>query len=367
MGMNKSYPIAHIDLISLKHNLSRVRQLAPNSRVMSVVKANAYGHGMVAVAQALENSDAFCVARLSEGLQLRQAGIQQPIVLLEGVNTADELQLAADNDLSLVFNSLLQTELMISTTLSKPLTFCWLMVETGMHRLGVQLDKVKLALQNLTRSDNIGDQIGLMSHFANADLEGDIRNKKQFVRLKKFAQHYKMPLSLASSGAILSFPESHGDWVRPGIMLYGSSPFTDKVARSLYLKPVMRLSSSIIATQNLQQGEQVGYGGDWVAKQTTRVGIVSIGYGDGYPRQLSNGGSVMVCDKVVAIVGRISMDMIAIDLSLVWSAKVGSEVTLWGESYVHIDNIAAQANTISYELLSQINERVIREYHHGES
>lgn len=363
--MSRTYPVAHIDLISLKHNLSRVKQLAPDSRVMSVVKANAYGHGMVEVAQALENSDAFCVARLSEGLQLRQAGIQQAIVLLEGVNTADELQLATDNDLSLVFNSLLQTELTISTTLNKPLTFCWLMIETGMHRLGVQLDKIELALQNLARSDNIKDQIGLMGHFANSELEGDIRNQQQLANLKELAQHYNAPFSMANSGAILSFPGSHGDWVRPGIMLYGSSPFADKMARNLYLKPVMRLSSTIIATQNLQEGDEVGYGGDWMAKQAIRIGIVSIGYGDGYPRQLSNCGSVMVCDKVVAILGRVSMDMIAVDLSSVWSAKVGSEVTLWGESYMHIDNIAAQANTISYELLSHINERVIREYHHG--
>ncbi len=362
----QSYPVAHIDLIALKHNLARVRHFAPNSKVMSVVKANAYGHGMVDIARALENSDAFCVARLSEALQLRDAGIQQAIVILEGVNTTAELQVAAENDLSLVFNSLIQIQLATVTTLSKPLKFCWIMIETGMHRLGVQADKIDIALQNVARSDNFIDPVGLMSHFANADLIGDTRNQQQLTRLKQCAQKYEVPLSMANSAGILAFPESHCDWVRPGIMLYGSSPFSEKSARSLYLKSVMRLSASIISIQNLQAGDEVGYGGDWTAEKATRVGVVSIGYGDGYPRQLSNEGTVMMEGKVIPILGRISMDMITVDLTLVAGAKVGSEVLLWGGSYVHIDNIAEQIDTISYELLSQINERVSREYHHGE-
>ena len=361
----QSYPVAHIDLISLKHNLSRVKQLAPNSRIMSVVKANAYGHGMVEVAKTLSASDAFCVARLSEGLCLREAGILQPIVILEGVNTAAELQLAAENSLSLVFNSLIQIELAVATPINKPLKFCWLMLETGMHRLGVRLDKIELALQNLARTEQVVDPVGLMSHFANADLVADSRNQQQLAKLKQYAKQYNLPTSMANSGAILSFPESHGDWVRPGIMLYGSSPFSEQSARSLYLKPVMQLSSELISIQNLQAGDEIGYGGDWRAEKATRIGVVGIGYGDGYSRQLSNIGSVMVQDKVVPILGRVSMDMIVVDLSLAFSAKVGSEVMLWGDGFVHIDNIAQQAGTISYELLSQINERVSRKYHHG--
>jgi alanine racemase len=361
----QSYPIAHIDLIALKHNLSRVKYFAPKSRVMSVIKANAYGHGMIEVANALANSDAFCVARLSEALSLRESGIEQPIVILEGVNTATELQLAAENSLSLVFSSLLQVELAVTTSLTKSLQFCWLMVETGMHRLGVQLEQVELALQSLTRTDNIVAPIGLMSHFANADLKGDPRNQQQLDTLKKSAKEHNLPLSMANSAAIISFPDSHGDWVRPGIMLYGSSPLAETTAGSLLLKPVMRLSSTLISIQNLQAGDAVGYGGDWVATKTIRIGIVGIGYGDGYPRQLSNTGSVMIADKVLPILGRVSMDMVAIDLSLVVGAKIGDEVMLWGGSYVDIDTIAEQAKTISYELLSQINDRVIREYHHG--
>jgi len=363
----QSYPVAHIDLIALKHNLLRAKQLAPNSRIMSVVKANAYGHGIVEVAHALSNSDAFCVARLSEGLHLRKAGIEQAIVILDGVNTSKEIQIASENDLSLVFHSLIQIDLVIATALEKPLTFCWLMVETGMHRLGIRSDRVELALQNLARTDNVQDPVGLMSHFANADVESDERNEQQLEKLKQLAEKHQLPTSMANSGAIITLPESHGDWVRPGIMLYGASPITDRSARSLLLRSVMQLKSIVISIQNLQPGDEVGYGGDWVTEKATRIGIVGIGYGDGYPRQLSNMGTVMINDKVAPIIGRVSMDMIAVDLSLLASAKVGSEVLLWGGSYVHIDNIAQQANTISYELLSQINERVNREYHHGEA
>ncbi|MBL1321597.1 MAG: alanine racemase [Methylophaga sp.] len=357
------YPVAHIDLTALQHNLACVKQFAPDSRVMSVIKANAYGHGIIEVARALSASDAFSVARLSEGLRLREAGIKHAIVVLEGVNTASELQLAADNEISVVFNTLLQVEIAVSTTLSKALHFCWVMVETGMHRLGIQAEKLEQAIQNLNRTDNILGSIGLMSHFANADLLGDDRNQQQLDKIKQCAHQYDLAVSMANSAAILSFPDSHADWVRPGIMLYGSSPFKAQSASSLNLKPVMKLTSTLIAIQNLQAGDEVGYGGDWVAEYATRVGIVNIGYGDGYLRQLSNTGLVMIQDKIVDVLGRVSMDMIAIDLSHVLHAKVGNDVILWGCEQLPIDDIANKANTISYELLCQISERVTREYH----
>jgi len=362
----QSYPVAHIDLTALQHNFACVKQFAADSRVMAVVKANGYGHGIVEVARALSSSDAFCVARLAEALQLREAAIQQPIVILEGVNTAGDLQLAADNELSVVFTTLLQVELAVSTSLTKALMFCWIMVETGMHRLGIPAEKLEQAIQNLNRTDNISGSIGLMSHFANADLLGDKRNQQQLDRIMHCAKHYDLAVSMANSAAILSLPDSHADWVRPGIMLYGCSPFETQSAHSLNLKPVMKLTSTLIAIQNLQAGDEVGYGGDWIADHAMRIGIVSIGYGDGYNRQLSNSGLVVIADNVVAVLGRVSMDMIAIDLSHVLGAKVGDEVILWGCEQLAIDSIAKQANTISYELLSQINERVSREYHHGE-
>lgn len=363
MVMSKLYPVANIDLAAVQYNLQRVKQLAPNSRVMSVIKANAYGHGIIQISQALSASDALAVARLSEAIQLRDAGIRQDIVILEGVNTAIDLQLAADYSLSPVFHNALQIELVITISLNKPLEFCWLMVETGMHRLGISADQVDKALQDLTQSENISGSVGLMSHFANSDLINDPRNQQQLDTLLHCAKPYSLPISMANSAAILSFEASHNDWVRPGLMLYGASPFADQSASDLGLKPAMKLSSELIAIDQLQAGDQVGYGGDWAADKPTRIGIVSIGYGDGYSRQLSNKGTVLINGKCVVVVGRVSMDMIAIDLSMDTNAKVGDEVTLWGDDILTVDQVAQQANTISYELLCQISERVTRQYH----
>lgn len=361
----QDYPVAEINLTSLQHNFERVKQLAPNSKIMSVIKADAYGHGAIQVAQALHDSDGFAVARLSEGLRLRAAGIQQPIVILEGVNSIADLQTAADNTLSIVFHHASQLELISTVQLNKPLTFCWLMVETGMNRLGLNTDQLEEALNVLNKSPNIIGETGLMSHFANSDLVGDPRNQQQLDILMSSAEQYGLETSMANSAAIMSIAASHGNWVRPGIMLYGSSPFEDKVAQDLDLKPVMLLKSKLIAMHPLQVGDRVGYGGNWSAEKLGHVGVVSIGYGDGYSRHLSNVGSVVIHNQRVAILGRVSMDMITIDLSNVDEAKIGDEVILWGTELVTVDDMAQKANTISYELLCQLNERVIRDYLHG--
>jgi len=365
MVMSKSYPVAKIDLAAIKHNLKQVKQLTPSSRVMSVIKANAYGHGIIHTAQALADSDAFAVARLSEGIKLREAGVQHDIVLLEGVLTVEDLQTAAEFSLSLVFHNQLQIDFLSQAQISKPLTFCWLMVETGMNRLGFPVDKVDKALQDLTQSKKLSNPVGLMSHFANADSVDDLRNQQQLEKLERCADKRNIPISMANSGAILSFAASNYDWVRPGLMLYGVSPFENQSASDIGLKPVMKLTSVLTAIQDLQAGDQVGYGGDWIASQATAVGIVSIGYGDGYSRQLSNVGKVVVNDKIVAVLGRVSMDMIAIDLSDIDKASVGNEVLLWGSDILPIENIAQQAKTIPYELLCQVSERVKRDYQHG--
>jgi len=361
-----SYPVANIDLTALQYNLQRVKQLAPQSRVMSVIKANAYGHGLVQVAQAIPGSDAFAVARLSEALRLREAGIQQPIVLLEGVSSEDELQTAAEKSLSIVFHHLSQLELLTKAPLSQPLAFCWLMVDTGMQRLGIDAAHVDQALQGLSQSENIIGPVGLMSHFANADLVNDSRNQQQLNKILICAKNDNaVAISMANSAAILSFSGSHGDWVRPGLMLYGVSPFEGQSARNLDLKPVMTLTSRLISIQQVKAGEQVGYGGDWVAQREVCVGIVSIGYGDGYSRQLSNVGSVMINNKTASVLGRVSMDMIAVDLSDINTVSIGSEVILWGNESLAVEDVAKQAKTIPYELLCQISERVKREYQRG--
>lgn len=360
-----SQPIASIDLAALQHNFRRVKQLAPRSKIMSVIKANAYGHGMVEVANALQESDAFAVARVSEGVRLRQAGVAQPIVLLEGVHSVSDLYSAAENQLSLVFNNHKQISLLDDVTLATPLTFCWVMIETGMHRLGFAEADIDQVVNFLSSNANISGAVGLMSHFANSDLVGDKRNQQQLDVLTTCSQRLNLDTSMANSAAILSYPDSQGDWVRPGIMLYGSSPFESKTALELDLKPVMNLTSAITAIKTLESGDQVGYGGDWVADKITQIGIVSIGYGDGYSRHLSNHGQVLIHDTIVNVLGRVSMDMIAIDLSNCTEAEIGDEVVLWGTEQVSIDHIAKQAGTISYELLCQLTARVPRVYTHG--
>ena len=357
------YPVAEIDLAALKHNFRRVKDTAPNSKVMSVIKANAYGHGDIEVANALPGSDAFAVARLSEAIRLRNAGIDKPIVLLEGIHSPDECQQASEYGLSVVFHNEQQIAYLSALTLTKPLQFCWLMIETGMHRLGFAPDKVADAITTLTNSNNIAGDIGLMSHFANADTLNDDRNGKQLAVMTKVMSEHRGPISMANSAAIMSLPTSHQHWVRPGLMLYGVSPLNKKTAQSLNLKPVMQLKAQLIAIEQLQRGEQVGYGGTWQADKLTRIGTVNIGYGDGYSRLLSNAGQVSIQNQIVPVLGRVSMDMICVDLSGIDKAEIGGEVMLWGDESNPVEQVAKQAKTIAYELLCQLNQRVIRDFH----
>jgi alanine racemase len=360
-----TYPVACIDLAALLHNFNRVKELAPNSMVMSVIKANAYGHGAIEAAHVLAESDAFAVARLDEALELRLSGIKQPIVILEGVHSSEELQLAAKHGLSLVFHQMSQLELVRNRTLASPLACCWLMLETGMHRLGLTKDEARDALKIMSESSAISGPIGVMSHFASADEPGNSSNQQQLDLIGMFANENQLEISMANSAALLSLPNSHADWVRPGLMLYGISPFDDQSAAELGLKPVMKLCSKIIAIQTLKEGDKVGYSGTWLADKATLVGIVDIGYADGYSRQLSNSGSVLISGQICAVLGRVSMDMIAVDLTDINTVLIGDEVILWGDEHLPVERIAAQANTISYELVSQINPRVKRDYHHG--
>ncbi len=360
------FPNAQINLSALSHNFNCVKQCSPDSKIMSVVKADAYGHGMVEVAQALNESDAYAVARLSEGIELRKSGISLPIVLLEGVATAEEFQLASQYGLSIVFHHLSQLETLNGITLETPLDFCWLMLETGMNRLGIHESNIPYCLEKLNTSNNIRGPIRLMSHFANSDLDGDLRNKKQLAIFDKVQHRYNLEGSLANSAAILSFKESHKEWVRPGIMLYGSSPFNTISAQELGLKPVMNLVAKVVSIQKIDRGAEVGYGGSWSAQIDSDIAIVGIGYGDGYNRGLSNKASVSILNEIFPVIGRVSMDMIAVDISTAKTTiEVGEHVTLWGTDKVHVDSAAKSINSIAYELLCDINKRVVRTYHHG--
>lgn len=356
-----SYPHAVIDVNAAAHNLACVRRLAPHSKVMSVIKADAYGHGVKALAEALADSDAFAVARLSEGIKLRDLGFQQAIVLLEGVHSAAEMQLAAQYQLSPVIHQPAHRDWL---TACPDLPFCWLMLETGMHRLGLPEMVIRETIQQLPAFDG---KLGLMSHFANSDLIGDKRNQNQLTVMQNLAADTGLPVCMANSAAVISLPESHADWVRPGLMLYGISPFADKTGADLGLRPAMQLKSLLIATQLLKTGDEVGYGGEWAANQGCRMGVVSIGYGDGFSRHLSNSGRVLIRGKLLPVIGRVSMDTICVLLEDCPDAQTGDEVLLWGHADLTVESQALRADTIPYELTTVLAGRVDKTYQHGKS
>ncbi|HCC82714.1 MAG TPA: alanine racemase [Methylophaga sp.] len=359
------YPFARIDLAALKHNLQQVRHFAPNSKVMSVIKADAYGHGVIQVAQALMQSDAFAVARFSEALTLRKHGFVQPITIFEGVSTLEEWQLAAEFELTPVLHQQQHLEFLLKAQIHQPLSFLWLMLETGMHRLGLPQQDVIKIIDALEQRSDLVSKLGLMSHFANSDVLNDARNIQQLTVMKNLAETTGLPVCMANSAAIISLPESHYDWIRPGLMLYGASPFANKSGADVGLKPVMQLISKLIATQQLKAGDEVGYGGQWTADKPVRMGVVSIGYGDGYSRHLSNLGKVLIRGKDVPIIGRVSMDTVCVNLNDCPQAQLDDEVIIWGANELAVEWLADKAGTIPYELLTCVTPRVQREYLNG--
>ncbi|VAX08978.1 Alanine racemase [hydrothermal vent metagenome] len=350
-----SAPYAIINFAALQHNLEQVRTLTPNSRVMAVIKANGYGHGILRVARALEAADALAVARVDEGVALRQAGIVTPVVVLEGGIDQDELALASANKLELVVHNVEQISLLRQSPVA-PIT-CWLKVDTGMHRLGVALDSAIGAYRELAACTAVVGQPRLMTHFANADNLGDPTIPRQWHAIQPLAAELAVEVSCANSGGILGWPETHADWVRPGLMLYGVSPFTGGRAVGSGLQPVMSLHSRLIAVNHYSKGDAIGYGGTWICPEDMAVGVVSIGYGDGYPRHAAAGTPVLINDKLVPLVGRVSMDMISVDLRDCPAAQVNDTVTLWGAG-LPVEEIAETADTIPYQLLCGVTARV---------
>ncbi|MGH8491946.1 MAG: alanine racemase [Moraxellaceae bacterium] len=348
---------------ALHHNLQVVRDAAPYARVLAMVKADAYGHGARLVAETLAETDGFGVAFLDEALALRAAGIQRPIVILEGVFSDMEMFEAVRQRLAVVVHQEEQIAFLENCKLTGPIDV-WLKIDTGMHRLGFSPEAAVTAFKRIRAARIVGD-IGLLTHFSAADELDSAQTEKQIGRFRGLQQvlskHGERPLqdSLANSAAILAWPASHGAWVRPGIMLYGCSPFPDRTAEELGLRPVMTLSSRLIAVRHLKKGEHVGYGGAWTAERDTRIGVVAIGYGDGYPRHARNGTPVLVGGHCVHLVGRVSMDMITVDLGDT-PVSIGEHCVLWGEG-LSADVVAAHAGTISYELFCRLTARVRRE------
>ncbi len=335
-----------IDGDALRHNLGKVRAYAPSCKVMAVIKANAYGHDVLTAAARLDDADAFAVAMPAEAVALRRAGFSKPVVVLQGFANQDELSLCVEHNLQPVVHQQWQAELLYSA--SRFSLDVWLKIDTGMHRLGVPLDAVDAAYQTL-RTSAVVHSIRCMSHFANADDPKHSLNNNQLENLIEVISNYDVERSIANSAAIVSNANSHLEWVRPGIMLYGSSPLLERSAEDLGLKPVMQFETRMAAIQQVRKGESIGYGSTWQCPQDMPVGVVAAGYGDGYPRHAPSGTPVWVNNHLCPTVGRVSMDSICVDLRGV-DASHGDRVVLWGRE-LSVDTIASHADTISYELL----------------
>lgn len=347
---------AAIDTHALRHNLQAIRERARGARVMAVVKANAYGHGLVATALALAEADAFGVARLEEGLALRAAGITQPIVLLEGVYAPEHLLEAARHGFDLVVHDMLQIELLEES--SSPQRFLlWIKIDSGMNRLGFRPSEFATALERIRRLQPAPLEIRLLTHLARADERDNAMTCQQVARFKEATKGIDYTVSIANSAGVFGSLPLGCDWVRPGIALYGGSPFGDRTGVELGLQPVMSLETSVIAIRQVPKGETVGYGGAWKTQRDSVIAIIAAGYGDGLPRNLPNGTPILLGSRRAPLVGRVSMDMIAVDVSELPDAHVGTPVVLWGNG-LPVEEIARHAGTIPYELLCGVSQRV---------
>lgn len=344
---------ATISLHALEHNLAVAQSKAPQSKVMAVVKANGYGHGLLNVAKGLAATDGFAILGLDEALALRAAGYKQPILMLEGCFSVDELSVISEHQISVVVHSHQQLDFLEQANLIKPVSV-YLKINTGMNRLGFKPNDFEHVRACLEACANVSD-ITLMTHFATADEPLGIT--EQLAVFNEVTQGHQYPCSLANSATVLRFPEAHGDWVRAGIMLYGTSPIAGQSAASFNLKPVMQFTSQILSVQTLEAGENLGYGHRFTATKKTRVGVVACGYADGYPRHAPNGTPIAVAGKLTQTIGRVSMDMLYVDISDMPEASIGAHVEMWGNQ-VSVDDVAQAAGTISYELLCAVAPRV---------
>jgi alanine racemase len=340
-------------------NYRAVRRHAPKSRAFAVVKADAYGHGQWRAVQALRGeADGFALLECENAVALREAGIDQPILLLEGIFSARDARAVGEYGLSTVIHCPEQLDLLLGNLPPDTAPDICLKLNTGMNRLGFTAATLSRARQRL--ADELPRaRLTLMTHFAEADGERGVA--WQMERFRALAGDWTGPLCLGNSAAILRHPDAHGDWVRPGIMLYGASPFPETSAAELGLRPVMTLESAIIAIQDLQPGDRVGYGGTFTADRPMRIGVVACGYADGYPRHAPNGTPIAVMGERTRLLGRVSMDMLACDLSGIPDAHLGAPVTLWGHGIggeVPADEVATAAGTIAYELFCAVAPRV---------
>lgn len=354
--------IAHIDLAALHYNLHKIKTLVPESKIIAMVKREAYGHGASEVAKSIEHDiDAFGVTFLQEALQLNAAGIKKTVVILSGFFDAEELNIIDKFNFACVVHNFAQIEILEKAKLSRLLQV-WLKVDTGMHRLGFQLHQVEAAYQRLMQSNMVHKPLCFITHFSDADNIKSNKTAEQIACFKQVVSGLEGEWCMANSPAILNWPKSRATWVRPGIALYGVSPCNDKNGLELGLKPVMTLTTRMIAIHELEKGATVGYGSTFSCPEKMRVGIAAIGYGDGYPRNAKTGTPVLVDGIYTQLVGRVAMDMIGVDLRPIPSAKVGAIVTLWGRG-LPVEEIAASTGEYQYELVSRLTSRVHYKFH----
>lgn len=354
---------AIVRLDNIVHNLGVAARLAPGSNNVPVIKANAYGHGAVEVARALApHAPALAVAFIDEAVALREAGIDHPLLVLQGPSQAGDVVTAATNGFSLMLHEPGQVRWVGEARLPGPIT-TWLKMDTGMHRLGLAGGQVRPALEQLRASGNTHGDTVVATHLSRADEPAHDFTRDQLAVFTEHTRGLSLPLSIANSAGILAWPESHADWNRPGYMLYGHCPTnaSSPGAPAAELRPAMTLTSEIISIRALSPGEGVGYGQRWRAGRPSRIGTVAIGYADGYPRHAPNDTPTWVGGVRAPLVGTVSMDMITVDLTEVPGARVGDRVELWGEN-VSVNEVAARAGTIGYELLAGLTGRVPLEY-----
>ncbi len=344
---------AQINLAALRANLALVREKCPGAQALAVVKANAYGHGLARVLPALESADGLALVEFDTALELRERHYKRRILLLEGFFSEGELPDLAQRRLATVVHDIEQVRMLETNVLPRPLEV-FIKINTGMNRLGFRPAEVPEVCQRLGSSPSVA-AMRLMTHFARADEDDGIA--EPLAVFERACAGLPYPRSLANSAGVIRYAEVGGDFVRPGIMLYGATPFQFDTAAAIGVQPVMTLRSAVISIQDLRANESVGYGASYTATRPQRIGVVAVGYADGYPRHAPNGTPVLVCGRKVRLAGRVSMDMITVDLTDVPEARVGSPVVLWGEG-LPVDDVAVAASTVGYELLCAVAPRV---------
>ncbi|TCD22905.1 alanine racemase [Pseudomonas sp. IC_126] len=352
--------VATVDLAAIRHNYALAKRCAPGRRAFAVVKADAYGHGAASVVAALRaEADGFAVCSVEEARVVREQAPKARVLLLEGCFDLEDCRAAMELGLDISVQGAEQAQRLLDCATTRPLNV-WLKLDSGMHRLGFDTAELRSWAERLRAAPQVAE-LNLMSHFACADEHMHQLTERQLESYQGLQDLVFDQRSFANSAAVLTLAPAHMDWLRPGIMLYGASPFAERSAAELGLQPAMTLKAEVIAMHEVPVGESVGYGATWVAQRPSRIGTVSCGYADGYPRHASSGTSVMVRGQRVPLAGRVSMDMLAIDLTDIPDAAIGDAVELWG-AQMPVDELAHACGTIGYELLTKVTQRVPRRY-----